>query len=60
MNIIKIRELIDKNKIISGRKDDVKILAVTKTQNSDKIRNIINQGIHLIGENRIQESRIEI
>ena len=35
--------------------DDIKLMAVTKTVSPDKINYAINQGIDLLGENRVQE-----
>lgn len=40
----------------SGRKrDELRIMAVTKTQTPEKINEVFNHGIDLIGENKVQE-----
>lgn len=55
-NIISLRERISKAAIKSKRVlDDIKIIAVTKTVDANRINEIINQGIIDLGENRVQE-----
>lgn len=54
-NIESIRERIRNACIRSGRPDDVKLMAVTKTVDTARIMEAINCGIKVIGENRVQE-----
>ncbi|MFQ6032365.1 MAG: YggS family pyridoxal phosphate-dependent enzyme, partial [Candidatus Zixiibacteriota bacterium] len=37
-------------------KEDIKLVAVTKTVNLESIKEAINRGIQIIGENRVQEA----
>ncbi len=49
-------EKVEKACLQCGRnKDDVKIIAVTKTRTVDEINQIIDAGATIIGENRVQE-----
>lgn len=49
-------EKVEKICLNCGRKkDDVKIIAVTKTRTVDEINQVINAGADIIGENRVQE-----
>lgn len=50
-NLQRIRENIEK----TGRADKVRIMAVTKTVSTEKVNFAIDQGIDLLGENRVQE-----
>lgn len=54
-NIEWIRKRIRNACIRSGRPEDVRLVAVTKTVDSDRIKEAINCGIKVIGENRVQE-----
>lgn len=54
-NIETIRRKIKDACMRSGRSDDVTLVAVTKTVDSARIREAINCGITVIGENRVQE-----
>ena len=38
-----------------GRKDKVKLIAVTKTQELQDVKDIIELGINDIGENKVQD-----
>ncbi|MDD5686418.1 MAG: YggS family pyridoxal phosphate-dependent enzyme [Elusimicrobia bacterium] len=55
-NIKNILERIEKAKNKVGRKDTVKLVAVTKTVPADKVREAISAGIVDIGENKVQEA----
>ncbi len=50
-----ILEIIEKCKIKAGRKDNVKLIAVSKTFPADKILEVYNCGIRDFGENYVQE-----
>jgi len=54
-NLTEIYEKVEKAKIRAGRKDDVKLIAVTKTVDIDRIKETIDLGITDIGENKVQE-----
>lgn len=55
-NLKLIRENIEKAALSVGRKgDSVKLMAVTKNVEADKINYAVSQGIKFIGENRVQE-----
>lgn len=55
-NLISLFESIDKELEHTGRKkDDVKVLAVTKTVDIDRIREIKEFNLTEIGENKVQE-----
>ena len=55
-NIERVRAQLDAAAIASGRDPaDVTLLAATKTQSSDAIREAIAAGITVCGENRVQE-----
>jgi pyridoxal phosphate enzyme (YggS family) len=55
-NYIDILEKVSRAAIKSGRKpEDIKILAATKTIDTEVINYAIKKGITLIGENRVQE-----
>lgn len=55
-NIREIRNKIEKAALRSGRKiEDVEIIAVTKTVDSERINAAIEAGLVNLGENRVQE-----
>ena len=55
-NINKVRDLISETAVKSGRApDEIKLVAVTKTQPASYIRQAITTGVDAIGENRVQE-----
>ena len=55
-NIKRVRESIGEAAVKSGRSpDDVKLVAVTKTQPVSYIRQAVATGVDAIGENRVQE-----
>ncbi|MCR2042550.1 YggS family pyridoxal phosphate-dependent enzyme [Anaerosalibacter massiliensis] len=54
-NLLRIQENIENALIKSGRKDDVNLIAVTKTVNVDTINDAISLGVNNIGENKVQE-----
>lgn len=54
-NIKIIKENVNQTIIESGRKDDVKIIAVTKTLSPPVIEQALNEGMLDIGENKVQE-----
>jgi PLP dependent protein len=56
-NIARIRENIGKGALISGRNpSDVKLMAVTKTVDDNRVMEAVDAGISLIGENYVQEA----
>lgn len=54
-NLLEIFEKIESAKARAGRTDKVRVMAVTKTVSPDKINFAVEQGIDLLGENRVQE-----
>lgn len=55
-NLIDLLETIDKEIDLAGRKkDEVKLLAVTKTVDVERIKEIKEFGLKEIGENKVQE-----
>ncbi|RMD52064.1 MAG: YggS family pyridoxal phosphate-dependent enzyme, partial [Nitrospirae bacterium] len=51
-------ERVDRAANRSGRKGkDVKIIAATKTVGVEKMKEAVEAGINIIGENRVQEAR---
>ena len=54
-NIASVRERMDKAMSAAGRRDDVKLIAVTKTVDVARVNEAIEAGITAIGENRVQE-----
>lgn len=54
-NIKIIKENVNNTIIASGRKDDIKIIAVTKTLSAPVIEQALNEGLLDIGENKVQE-----
>ncbi len=55
-----INENIEKAKLKSGRNDDVKLIAVTKTIDVERIKEAIALGVKDIGENKVQELQTKI
>jgi len=55
-NLEKVSENIQKALSLAGRKDNVLLVAVTKTVPPQKIFQAIEAGITIIGENRVQEA----
>jgi len=56
-NYNRIKENVNETAIKCGRKsDEIKIVAVSKTFSEDVIREAINSGIEIFGENRVQEA----
>ena len=51
----RICENIEKAKTAAGRTDDVRLMAVTKTVDPERINYAVGLGIDLLGENRVQE-----
>ncbi|MFA6309323.1 MAG: YggS family pyridoxal phosphate-dependent enzyme [Clostridia bacterium] len=55
-NIEDIKRRVEKAAIKSGRKfEDIKIIAVTKTIDSERINEVLDENILDLGENRVQE-----
>jgi len=55
-NILNIKDRIKGACIRSGRSlDDIKLVAVTKTVNTDRIKEAVSCGIVTLGENKVQE-----
>lgn len=55
-NIKRICFNIEEAKVRYGReKDDIRIMAVTKTVSADRVNFAVSQGFELLGENRVQE-----
>lgn len=54
-NLTNIEENIKKSLLKVGRVDKVELIAVTKTQELEKVRNLIDLGIMNIGENKVQD-----
>lgn len=50
-----IIENIEKAKLRAGRRDEVRLMAVTKTVPYQKVNYAVSLGIDLLGENRVQE-----
>jgi hypothetical protein len=60
-NIARIRNTIVDAALRSGRKaSDVRLMAVTKTVDDDRIMEAIEAGVDIIGESYIQEAKIKI
>ena len=56
-NISRIREKIREKASLSGRKaTDIRLMAVTKTVEEARVRDALQAGIKLIGENYVQET----
>lgn len=54
-NIVRIQERIARAREKSGRRDEVTLIAVSKTQPAEAIREAYEAGIRHFGENRVQE-----
>lgn len=54
-NVETIVENIELAKQKAGRQDVVRVMAVTKTVNPERIRDVVGCGVDLLGENRVQE-----
>lgn len=54
-NIKQILDEINEAKVKANRSDEVRFMAVTKTVEPEKINVAIDEGIDLLGENRVQE-----
>ena len=50
-----IRENIEKAMSLASRRDEVKIMAVTKTVPPERVNFAVGLGVKLLGENRVQE-----
>ena len=59
-NLLRINEKIENALIRSGRHDKVELIAVTKTIDIDRIKEVLNLGITNIGENKVQELETKI
>jgi PLP dependent protein len=60
-NIRRIRESIAEAALRSGRKpSDVRLMAVTKTVDDDRILEAVETGVDIIGENYVQEGKRKI
>ncbi len=58
MEIREIQERIQQAAVRAGRKgEDIRIMAVTKLQPWEAVREAYNAGIRIFGENRVQEAR---
>jgi|TARA_B100000315_G_scaffold130524_1_gene120145 hypothetical protein len=57
-NIRKVKQAIRRAAEKAGRnQDDVKLIAVSKTVETSKIKEAIDAGLTIFGENRIQEAK---
>ena len=54
-NYRRICEDIQKAMADAGRTDRVRLMAVTKTVDADRVNHAVELGIDLLGENRVQE-----
>ena len=54
-NLKLIRENIAEAMLKSGRKDEVRLMGVTKTVDPEVVNFSVEQGVGLLGENRVQE-----
>lgn len=60
-NIRGVRRVISRGAIKAGRKsDEVQLLVVTKTVDASAIREAVDSGMRVFGENRVQEARKKI
>jgi len=55
-NLQRLKETVAQTLLRLGRKDEVTIVAVTKTVPPERINEAIDVGIRIIGENRVQEA----
>jgi len=56
-NLKKVNDTIQNTLTKVGRKDNVTLIAVTKTVEPERINEAIEAGTKIIGENRVQEAR---
>lgn len=57
-NIASIRERMKRSALLAGRRpEEVRLVAVSKTMPADRIREAFAAGLHIFGENYIQEAR---
>jgi uncharacterized pyridoxal phosphate-containing UPF0001 family protein len=54
-NIVAINARIESACHRAGRKNDVRLVAVTKTVDIERIKKALDCGINVIGENKVQE-----
>lgn len=54
-NLLILEENIEKSLLKVGRKDSVQLIAVTKTQELELVKEIVDLGVKDIGENRVQD-----
>ena len=54
-NLLIIEENIKNSLLKVGRNDEVHLIAVTKTQELDRVKSLLDLGIKNIGENRVQD-----
>lgn len=54
-NLLIIEENIKNSLLRVGRNDKVELIAVTKTQELERVKNLIDLGIKNIGENKVQD-----
>ena len=60
-NVRRIRKDVEKAALKSGRMaSDVRLMAVTKTVDDDRVMEAIEAGVDIIGENYVQEARRKI
>lgn len=60
-NLLRLRERIDMAcRRVSRTPEDVTLVAVTKTVGPDRIREAIDAGVEVLGENRVQEAAPKI
>ncbi len=55
-NVNSVREIIENKKKSLGISYDINIVAVTKTQPAESVKEAVKSGITIIGENRVQEA----
>jgi pyridoxal phosphate enzyme (YggS family) len=58
-NLLRLHEIINETLDRVGRKDPVTLVAVSKTVPIEKIRTAIEEGVEIIGENRVQEAMLK-
>ena len=60
-NLARVREQIAQTAAKAGRDvKDVELVAITKTHPAEKVREAVEAGQSLFGENRVQEARAKI
>ncbi len=55
-NIARVHERIDVAKRRAGRTDTVTLVAVSKTQGAETVASAYRDGLHIFGENRVEEA----